>query len=175
MKCGTYALYAMLKHLGGIRVGGFHDNDPTLIPEGYFVFTVSRNPFTRAVSLWQNTCVKHDQYCFRRFLEDYNDFTQFTELLVRWKRKQVSEHLLMVNQIHWHGHLTFNRILKLETLQNDFNDLPFITEPTPLPRLNIGNYGDYRQFFTSEAVRNVLEWAADDFKKLGYMEEFPCQ
>ena len=172
MKCGTHAVYAMLKSLGGRRVGGFHDNNPALIPEGYFLFTVCRNPFTRAVSLWQNTCIKHDRYRFRRFLEDYTDFTQFTDLLVRWKRKEVSAgHVLMVNQIHWHGHLTFDKILKLETLQSDFNSLPFITESTPLPRLNVGGYGDYKQHYTPEAVGNILEWAADDFKKLSYMEE----
>lgn len=77
----------------------------------------------------------------------------------------------MVNQIHWHGHLTFDKILKLETLQSDFNSLPFITESTPLPRLNVGGYGDYKQHYTPEAVGNILEWAADDFKKLSYMEE----
>jgi len=171
MKCGTHTMYELLKGLGGRRVGGFHTCDPRLIPLGYFVFTVCRNPFTRAVSIWWSTCVRDDRYRFRRFMPDWKSFECFAECLLRFKNKP--PHILLATQTKWHGPVVFDRYLKLENLEPEFNALPFVQDHVVLPRLNTSTYKDYWEAYTPDAIEMVREWGKEDFEKFGYTTEFP--
>ena len=62
MKCATNTMYKVLPEIGGHRVqGGFHARPRVRIYDTHF--SVCRNPYDRAVSIWASTCLRHgDRY-----------------------------------------------------------------------------------------------------------------
>jgi len=62
MKCATNSLYAALPETGATRHGrGFHPRPSKRLRP--LQWTVVRNPYDRAVSIWASTCLRHgDRY-----------------------------------------------------------------------------------------------------------------
>lgn len=157
----------------GTRAGDFHCRDMRFSPKGSFVFTVCRNPYIRAVSIWWSTCMRgHDRYGFRHACGNGDDFETF----IVWAATQIKRPPLIQNQTEWQYGLTFDRILHLEDLAHEFSLLPFIKEQTiEFPEMNttLSNRQPARHYLTPLAIEAIKSWAKPDFDEFGYSRTPP--
>lgn len=168
-KCGTNTLFSILiERYEGVRVGDFHCRDLHYAPPGSFIFTICRNPFTRAVSIWWSTCMRgHDRYGLRRACGNGDDFETF----ITWVAGLESRPITIQNQTEWQRDIRFDRILRLESLKSEFESLPFVHGPIEnFPELNTTVYNRMpaRHYLTPPAVEAIKKWARPDFERFGY-------
>ncbi len=172
MKCATNSMYRVLvDHYNGCRVGDFHCRDTAYIPRNSFVFSICRNPYARAVSIWWSTCMRgHDRYGFRRACGNGDDFQTF----IVWVATLVRRPPLLQNQTEWQAGLPLDDVLHLENLALEFARLPFISRrEIKLPEMNT-TFSDRlpaQHYLTPLAVDAVRVWARPDFENFGYSEE----
>ena len=174
LKCGTNSMFSILMdRYGGQRVGGFHCRDLRYAPKGSFTFTVCRNPYFRAVSIWWSTCMRgHDRYGFRLACGNGDDFETF----MTWVASQVNPTALIQNQADWQQGIRFDRILHLENLSKEFASLPFVNEPVVnFPEINTTLYNRQpaQYHLTPRAIEAIKSWAKPDFEKFGYSVDVP--
>lgn len=177
VKGGTNSLYQVLvSRYEGHRYGDFHHCDVSEIPDDWYLFSTCRNPYTRAVSIWYSTCMRgKDRYQFREMCPNPDSFEQFAEwaALIQsqlWRMNDAQQQLLMP-QTQRHGNTRFNRILRMETLAQDFVHLPFVAEShVQLPLLNPtqGQRDRASQYLTDRAINAVQQWMGIDFDRYGY-------
>jgi hypothetical protein len=196
MKCATNSLtHVLMTRYGGVMPGGLHDRRMELVPPGAFTFSVCRNPYTRAVSIWWSTCMRHDldRYGFRRACPDPDSFEGFMAWAVA---QEAAPHELLITQSEWHRDTRIDRFLRLEQLDDEFGQLPFVAPGERLALLNATTTADQglldvthlkagdvvqalgarpqqrrahvRTYLTPRAVDLVQAWAADDFARFGY-------
>ena len=199
MKCATNSLtQALIRDFDGVMPGGLHERRMELVPAGYFTFSVCRNPYTRAISLWWSTCMRNalDRYGFRQACADPDTLGGF----MQWVNGlRTVPHELLLTQSQWHRDTRVDRFLKIEDLDAEFAALPFArpgaslgllnattTEQQgimDLQRLQAGD-GDLafstrpqrrrsaaRDYLTPGAVEAVQAWAAEDFDRFGYSRD----
>src|SRR3972149_1265346 len=104
-KAGTHTIYNVLaEHFAeGLRGQGCHENQIPKEFKDYFRWTVSRNPYTRAVSLWWSACRLHteDHYRFRARCGAPDNFTKFIVWLAGTSWEERTEEPLMQSQTQW--------------------------------------------------------------------------
>jgi hypothetical protein len=130
----------------------------------YFVFTTVRNPYARAISSWQAWIKKglvkfgKSKYSlnFEKFFEDLNS-GKINGRNYDWRR-QVGV-IDKIEEVH---------ILRYESLEKDFNDLPFIDQQIVLPQIGIQNYDDWQGYYTPDLEAKVYEFLKNDFERFGY-------
>ncbi|MCG6155150.1 sulfotransferase family 2 domain-containing protein [Rubinisphaera margarita] len=180
VKGGTNSLYEVLtSSYDGHRYGDFHCCDVSEIPSDWLLFTTCRNPYTRAVSIWWSTCMRgKDRYQFRQMCENPDSFEAFA----RWAAS-VQPHLgdmsssqqqLLMTQSARHGDINFSTILRMEHLERDFAQLPFVMgRGGKLPQLNptVGQRDGAHTYLTEEAALAVQKWMGVDFDRYGYSRE----
>lgn len=174
MKCATNTLYKLLvEQYQGQRVGDFHCRDLRHAPPGSFLFSVCRNPYLRAVSIWWSTCMRgHDRYGLRRACGNGDDFETF----ITWVASLPQRPPIVQNQAEWQAGIPFDRVLRLESLREEFESLPFVQGTVQgFPELNttLNNRLHARHYLTPAAVEAVRRWAAVDFERFGYPLELP--
>jgi hypothetical protein len=170
-KTATQSVLQVLReHYHGYLEGGvaMHSMKPPARAAEYFTFTVCRNPYDRAVSLWWSTCKRDvDKYGFRAKCPRADDFTSF----MKWVATTRPDHELTRPQwLHIHG-VRIDRVLRFEHLADDFKSLPFYSgEPAEWPRNNttIENRLPWQQYMSRDSVRWIHEWCGLDFDKFGY-------
>jgi len=177
----TITFYDVLeKFYGAIRAGsGFHCNQVPEKYKGLFRWTVCRNPYERAVSLWWSAVRLHksDGYGFVKGCGANDDFVRFMEWLADTKPRFD----LMFNQSDWQRPAEpFDAVLRMEDIENEVFGLPFWLPPVPvLPVLNttsekqdahkIEKRPSWRTFYEDKrAVAAVQQWAGEDFERFGY-------
>ncbi len=175
MKCATNSLYSILvERYQGRRVGDFHCRDLRLAPPGSFVFTVCRNPYLRAVSIWWSTCMRgHDRYGFRQACGNGDDFETF----MLWVATQQRPVPLLQNQSEWQQGIRFDRVLHLENLATEFAVLPFVADAVvEFPEINTTLYNRQpaQQLLTPVSIDAIRRWAAPDFENFGYSYDIPA-
>jgi len=159
--------FSLLYHdpISLLRENNFIDDD-------CFVFTVVRNPFTRAFSLYQyhkiivmNFSVDKsavDSWTFEYFLEciKTNKNIFFTPTL-----KSTQSYFVRDNN----NNIDVNKVYKLENLQELSNDLN-----VPILKLNKGNYtqSDYINAYNDKTISLVQEIYAEDFINFNYSTNF---
>lgn len=163
-------MYSLLtSQYAGFRCPGpFHRRHLPHACAAYFRFTIVRNPFSRAVSIWYSTTQRDDdRYGVRASLGERADrFVEFSTWLLARHRRPVFQ------PIHqWIGRLRFDYVMRLERLVDDVNRLPFVTRRLrELPCENPTNHvrGPWQAYYTGQAVDNIRTWANADFELYGY-------
>lgn len=169
-KCATNTMYDALKKIGGRRIGGFHSTVSQRKAD--VQFTICRNPYDRAVSIWASTCMRgSDRYHARMHIgskggnpDDFGDFVRYClpgDRAWRWAR----DPWLFRNQTDWLDRMQpLDRICFFESLQEDVSA---IVGPIDLPVLNSSDHPIWESLMTPEIAERIEAWAPKDFA-LGY-------
>lgn len=170
-KCATHTMLAALTgppFHAALAPGGTHNNRVPSRWADYFIWSIVRNPYARAVSLWSFT-IKRDGsdgawngagtamtpidnlYLFLHWIMNRNGLPKAGQSQSRWLRP-----------------VRLDALLRLESLSSDVHKLPFWPGDFALPWEERGNYGDWRSYMTPEIIALVHEWADEDFEIYEY-------
>jgi len=161
----------LVRDYGGERQPGEHPNTMPEWAADFFCWSICRNPYSRAVSIWRMLSADGDPYRVRERIGESvcADLALFAEWLAdHWRDGWLSRFGPLVwPQAKQIGHLQLDAICELELLNETFIDLPFVRSPVSLPRLG-ATTGGWLHLATSRVAAAVERWAADDFTQLGY-------
>jgi len=150
---------------------------PAAVAAGAFIFTSVRNPFDRCLSLWHSLIGAGDYYkitaagktepvACMRYISSGDWRRRSMEHPAGHLDKTCSEHI---------GDVKLDAVLHFETLLEDFNRLPFVTEPlAELPISNRKSWGNNHgrperwPLELPEFLQVVREWCKDDFIRFNY-------
>jgi len=136
----------------------------------HYLFTTVRNPFTRAVSCWQQSIrsswIPKDSP-FEFFLDQ--DFSKITNT-------HNKTHVIPLVEYLEPYLCDINKVVKVEQLEKDLREIEekFGMEKRPIKAYNRGTYRtprdgfDYKGFYTKERIDRVLDKYADDFIAFDY-------
>lgn len=169
MKCGTNSMYKMLPQIGGDSLwnkqGAFHAR-----PTGRFAethFTIVRNPYDRAVSIWASTCLRNgDRYNaigkIRANGGDASRFEDFCKACLTGSPFNWTPHgWLFSNQSKWIKTFIADEFVHIENLKEE---LERIVGPVPdIPVENKSEHKDWFKYMTQETVDIINDWAESDF------------
>lgn len=161
-KCATHTMYEVLHsalYNGLLLPGGNHNNQ---VPEqfrSFYIFSIVRNPYSRAVSLWTFTRKRGDDV--PESLADY------VRLLIDSPEKAAGPKAGL-SQAEWLRPVPLTRVLWLESLAADFQVLPFYRGPDTLPQRNASDHRPWQEYMTTEIADLIDEWAGQDFHVFGY-------
>ena len=168
-KCATNAMYDCLP---GERVGkGFHPRPQARLAPLHW--TIVRNPYDRAVSIWASTCRREgDKYGIKALLKtDHPGFADFARRCLAgnldWAPR---DPWLFKNQSEWIEEMLIDRIVHFETLSEE---LPGIVGPVDLRISNASNHAAWQEYMTPETIGIINKWAAADFERFGYEQIDP--
>ena len=178
-KCATNTMFYLLQEYygGERRAPHFHNRDVPPECRDWFIFSIVRNPYSRAVSIWWRTVM--DQTAKRIFAHapGGEDLATF----IRWlatKPLEASHRRLCFSQTEWLEPVKPTRVLRLEHLRRELQSLPFWDEgvsTVKLPRRNMCHgRGDWQRYMTPEAIAAVEDWAGADFDTFGYPRKVPA-
>lgn len=193
-KACTHTVYQMLNdhYSEGLKEYGFHNTVLQHRYWNYFKWTVVRNPFSRAVSLWWSGCRLHapDIYGFRKGCGAIDNFTKFVVWLSETSLEERGKEPLMMNQSEWLQPVEPIEAIHMEHLRLELNQLlPFWKSDIDIPRLNTTDQkiNDHEKE-NGEAIKRppwptfykdktaydaVLKWAGSDFERFGYSRVLP--
>ncbi len=169
-KAGSSSLAELLRLKFGAKLYKGRDRHDNRIPpelENYFIFASVRHPFARAVSGYSYVSEGKDMpisEAFSRFhLISQADYLYNFDLRFE-KRVPVTT--------NWADHATLNKrrldgFVRVESLVDDFNDLPFVKKKiSVLPWCNRGKL-EYRNYAVDDQIWDrIKEW--EDFSLFGY-------
>lgn len=167
MKCATMSMYNCLPKIGGKKIGnGWHNRTDKRLAK--FHFTICRNPYDRAVSIWFSTCMRDkDRYGARSLIKsnggDYTNFKDFARIKLATAEKA---DYLFTSQSNWHNGLLIDKYLKLENLKTELNSIGISID---VPKLNYSEdrKDDWRYYMDEKTIEILNKWAGNDFS-LGY-------
>jgi hypothetical protein len=141
--------------------------------EPYYLFTVVRNPWARAVSQWAYG--RYDNLDFPTFVdlvvnEDYAQLHPGTRF--KGDREVFQYCRPQSDYIYYNGKRIVENIMKVENLEEDFKivrEKYGITEE--LPRINRSRHKDFRDYYTDELIEKVGDYYAKDVDNFGYTFE----
>lgn len=129
-----------------------HNPDPTEGYDDYFKFCTVRHPYDRMCSLWWHTCKRGldkwnyisdmgaNENTLLNFLKVYKarrESVDISTYWASWPRETGNwDSIHIAPQNLYAENINFDCILRYETLQEDFNKLPFMTAPIELPVMN---------------------------------------
>ena len=165
-KCATHSLYYVLQeYFGGRRIKPYHRRE---VPESHadrFRFTVVRNPYSRAVCMWW--IITNSQ----RYHENYKWYVRSTsfEAYLKWAMSKSNGvrrlKILTWTQSQWHPEPI--NYIKLESLQNDFNKLPFVNKKIEMPKL-LKRTPNNLKVLTAVTRELIKELCSEDFRRFDY-------
>ena len=173
-KCATFTIYDVLSsQCDGTRVGAFHNRSlPAQFADG-FVFGVVRNPYARAVSLWnvvtndigERVKTGHAARLYQRFAgASVAEFFEWMALGL-----DIAARKLWCSMTAWYRGISIERFVRVETLSEDLNALPFVRTRLEVPRLHGFAHQDWRELMENGAAHAAVEkWAGQDFETFGY-------
>jgi hypothetical protein len=184
MKSGTHSMYDYLvKNYNGkhftrgklLNAGGkYHTNVIPKENQNYYKFTLVRNPYSRAISIY-NVCKNINPY-----KEDYigkigDDFLSFCKWLSSNNCKKDPGRAGFVVRPQWEWLRPcgkFDKILHVETVEEELKDLPFIDKDISFPNLlERTDKSKWKEFYNQQTADLVYKWAQKDFELYGYDKE----
>ncbi len=140
----------------------------------YFKFTIVRNPWDRVCSAYHflraGGMTDDDRQWAASNLEDYPSFRDFVCCGIQ--RDEVRHFLHFRSQSDFiceNGRIAVDYIGYLETLDEDFTKIcRRLGIQAELPRLNVSNARDYREFYDDEMRKIIARSYDEDIHRLGY-------
>jgi hypothetical protein len=137
---------------------------------GYFKFAFVRNPWERLVSEYEYILRKPEHGRHAR-VSRLKNFSEFIRMQIP-RRDAYQINILCDNR----GRLLVDFVGKLENLQNDWQTaclragIPY----QALPRKNVAQYSNYRDFFDRDSVQLVAQHWAREIEEFDYdFDKFP--
>jgi len=167
MKCATNSLYKALPGMPLWDVtGDFHARPAKRLARTHF--TVVRNPYDRAVSIWASTCMREgDRHGAKALIkahhgnpEDFEDFCRFC--LVMDPEHWAKVPWLFKNQTDWIDTFLCDRVARMESLEKDIEEI--VGERINLPVENKSEHRPWMDYMTPFAAMVIDDWAPKDFK-----------
>ncbi len=132
-KAGTHTFYHLLetKFDGRQKEGPYHQNIIDPCYKEFFKFTSVRHPFSRAVSIWHSLLFR-ERYrdLFLGYIggDSFLEFARWLSRLNENNRPRGRGGVMLPPQSEWLKGLSFDKIIKIENINFEFNDLPFVSE-----------------------------------------------
>jgi hypothetical protein len=163
-KSGTHMFYLVLQdYYDGERYGKYHHiHLPPFDIGNYHVFTSCRNPYDRMVGAWWSTCIIQ-----KRFSCGSIKFDEF----VPWILEHRPYYPAVRVQSKHVKNFTFDSIIHLENLAEEFKQLPFYNgQPTAIPYVHsfTNKRKPWLEYYDKKLLRLVGNHYADDFKIYDY-------
>jgi len=170
-KCASRSIMSWMGLYGGVHVGN-HQHD--IVEDHFyyrnrFIFTVVRNPYARAVSIWKHL---RDGYEYKKPIEN------LMESFVQNDLTDIKKPMLVANQYHYLNwafeNLQFTYI-KLENLNDEVISLPFYNEEI-LPKIDGASSSNTLQEveeLNDDAISWINCWANEDFINFDYPRTMP--
>lgn len=138
--------------------------------KNYMSFAVVRNPFDRAVSMFQFA----KEHKLAELYGESNDssFEEFCEIMKENHANNTKDFIGTHQQVEWlNGAFQPNFILRFENLKNDFKEMLDACEikhiSSDIPHENSSKRSDYKDYYNSNAkkiIEKVFEKDIDTFK-----------
>ena len=155
-KCATNSMY---KALPGKRIEGFHGIPDTRLAPIHW--TVVRNPYDRALSIWGSTCNRPgDKYGAKFRLGDDLSFKNFAKRILAVKGYDKA---IYRNMSWYHKAYLLDDFAKIENLNEDVKRITGLD--IKIPQLNTSKH-EYE--LDEEDIHYVNLWAEEDFERYGY-------
>jgi len=178
-KAATNSLYAWLtKHYGGVhdKSQPFHG---TQVPDDcrdFFKWTVVRNPYSRAVSIWWALTQgpEREQRWVDMVGDEPLDFAPFWNWVLTHHHGR--DGAVCWSQVEWQAGFNMppDWMLFLERLEVGLASLPFFDgkQMFPVPHLNEthSKRKPWRDYYTPEALALVNRWGKCDAEAFGYAQ-----
>ena len=172
-KTGTQTMFATLvDHYHGERSGGFHERRIPGVAKLWYTFSIVRNPFERAVSLWYSTTQrnpKDDHYGFRAACPDVDNPASFINWIATNPPCVRPWAPLTWTQYEQLYGIALDTVLHTENLNHEFNQLPFVATPRDIGRRNVATRKlPTHAYMSQDLERAIVNWAGDDFQRYNY-------
>ena len=166
MKAATNSLYAALP---GVRYGrGFHPRPPKQTRIRPLQWTVVRNPYDRAVSIWASTCLRDgDRYRAKARIKsvggDPESFDDFVAACLGAGHAWAGGHAwLFRNQADWLDGLVIDCYARFEELYADVAGV--IGEVVSFPRENQSKHAPWGYYYANSTTHEIVgRWASSDW------------
>lgn len=141
----------------------------------YFTFITVRNPYTRMFSLWRQA-TKPYSIAKRSRAENkvlFDGVSHCADLTFKkWvmgseKRKNYFKYHALCSYYYYDAPKV-DAVLRQESLNEHFNNLPFIDCPVKLGQRNGGKTAKWRRHYTAELFEAVADIWSDDFELFNY-------
>jgi hypothetical protein len=163
-KTGTRSIGAFLRnHFSCQPLGEHKQNIPKEYKE-YFSFCVVRNPYDRICSnYWQRCHGDFDSWKCKDTFQKLGIDNTLENYLAVFEHSDSSWPMTK-----WIVNNDIDQILRFETLEEDFNTLPFVKTFTKLPMLNASNKPPWEELVTTTARKRINKIFENDFKLFNY-------
>ena len=168
MKCATNTVYDALEKIDWMPITkGVHPKPVERLAEIHF--TICRNPYDRAVSIWASTCLRdEDRYNAKKHIlsksGDPNKFSDFVRICLDGPITWTPHNWLFSNQTDWYDSMVVDAFCHIENLKPEIES---ITGPLEISNINVSQHKPWYQYMTPKIVKRLNKWAGNDFD-LGY-------
>jgi hypothetical protein len=143
-------------------------------PKGYLRIASVRNPFKRATSYY--FFQKHMPHSQRVMLMNeaaFESFDTWLDFLIENNKKdtytQDSIEYIYFPQWKFLEPMGYDKIIKVESINEDLSSLPFVKNHVVLPKSNTTQkYPKWSELETPERKEKIIAWAGKDFELFGY-------
>ena len=136
----------------------------------YTKIATVRNPYTRTLSQWTFNKI------LRKRLDEFENLEQFTDWLIdidnMYDTKEINHNICGWFSCSKYLELTgYDIILHQENLEEDINELEFITNPVKLDIINDSNSKTYKELLNNNIKQKINQYCEKDFTQFGYIKE----
>jgi len=170
MKCATNTMYDVLPGEALWNMTGqFHGRPARRLAKTHW--TIVRNPYDRAVSIWASTCLREgDRYGAKEKVRKYGGIPEYFEdfcraCLYRPTESSDGNKWLFRNQFDWISTFLCDRLAKFENIPGSIERI--VGDLPDLPVKNKSEHQHWHNYMTPLSAMIIEQWAPKDFK-FGY-------